>query len=139
MASCPVMERRHSAFATRLNELCAGRWPGGSRSANADIAAAVSETLGRPVATQYIWRLRTERIRKPDYAILSAIAAYFDVPIEYFDEREYSSADPVLSDSMRRHGLAVAGLRSSELSQEAVDELDRLLAQAADVLRRERG
>lgn len=131
------MERRHSAFATRLNELCAARWPGGSRNANADIATAVSAKLGRPVATQYIWRLRTERIRKPDYSIVNAIAGYFGVPIEHFDESELSSPDPILSESMRRHGLSVAGLRSSELSPEAVDELERLLGQAAEVLRRE--
>jgi transcriptional regulator with XRE-family HTH domain len=132
------MERRHSAFATRLNELCAARWPGGSRNANAEIASAVSTSLGRPVGTQYIWRLRTERIRKPDYAMLSAIASYFEVPVDYFDEADLAgSPDPVLSESMRRHGLAVAGLRSSELSQEAVEELDRLLGQAAEVLRRE--
>ncbi|WP_347956162.1 hypothetical protein [Gordonia aichiensis] len=124
-----------SDFALALNQLCDQRWPNGSRSANREIAAAVAEHTGRSIDRQYIHRLRNGVVRSVSSEVRDAICLFFDVPLTYFSS---PAGDGTLTEQMKAHSLAVAGLRSSELSDEGRRDLERVFEEASAILRRER-
>lgn len=131
-------DRGPSSFAEELNRLCARRWPGGARSANVDIADFVSRQTGRSIDRQYIWRIRKGHVAKVDSDVRDAICRFFGVTLDHFsrvDDDDFE--DRQLRDAMRESGLTIAGLRSSELSEEGRRELERLVNQAATLLRQE--
>ncbi|KJR10439.1 hypothetical protein [Gordonia sihwensis] len=124
-----------SDFALALNRLCAQRWPNGSRSMNREIAAAVAEHTGRTIDRQYIHRLRKGVVRSVSSDVRDAICLFFGVPLTYFSA---PVGDGSLTEQMTAHSLAVAGLRSSELSEEGRRDLERVFEEASEILRRER-
>lgn len=127
--------REKSDFVLALNALCDQRWPNGSRSANVEIAAAVAEHTGRNIDRQYIYRLRSGVVKTVASDVRDAICLFFEVPLTYFSQ---APADGTLTEQLTAHGLAVAGLRSTELSDEGARDLARIFEEASEILRRER-
>jgi hypothetical protein len=107
-----------SEFAIELNKLCAIRWPGGSRTANAEIADWVTAETGRNIDRQFVWRIRKGRVMKVDGAVRDAICSFFGVSEET--------------------GLQVAGLRADQLSSTGRAELATLLREVSRVLEAEK-
>lgn len=130
-----VSTREPSDFARALNALCDKRWPRSQRWTNPEIAAGVSDILGRTITRQYIYRLRTGATRTVSSDVRDALCVYFDVPLTYFSAVD---ADATLTEQLTAHGLAVAGLRSTQLSEKGARDLERIFAEASAILERER-
>lgn len=71
---------------SRVEALFEARWPGGKRASNAIVAEFVSRAVGRSIDRQYIYRIRTGRVRKVDAPVLEAIGQFFGKGLEYFSE-----------------------------------------------------
>lgn len=113
------------------------RWPEGYKMATVEVADFVSTRIGRDVDRQYIYRIRTGKVRKVDARILDAIAEFFGKPLDYFSAREAAAdinGDDALARAQRETELQLVGLRSREITPEAREELARLIRMARDVI-----
>ena len=129
-------------YAAELNRLCDERWPGGSRSANVELAEAVSDATGRSIDRQLIWRLRKGHVRKVDSDVRRALCDFFGVAHTELDDGRSNSVPAQSTEELRTQvrdrGLSVAGLRASDLSDQGRRDLERILSEAVEVLERER-
>lgn len=154
MASSWAMAEGHGeqrGFGAELNRLCDERWPGGSRTANVELAEAIGRHVGRPVDRQYVWRIRKGRVKKVDSDVRDAICIFFGLPLDYFSTRgDVSSASSTsaehvahgdeLRNALRSYGLTIAGLRAADnLSEAGRRDLGRILDEAVALLEREQG
>ncbi|MDN3459865.1 helix-turn-helix transcriptional regulator [Rhodococcus sp. APC 3903] len=74
-------------FQVRLNELFAAA---GRRLTNREVAAAI-RTHGCQISEVYVSQLRAGARRNPSEQVLSALAAYFEVPQDFFFATRWSS------------------------------------------------
>ena len=126
-----------SEFAIELNKLCAIRWPGGSRTANAEIADWVTAETGRNIDRQFVWRIRKGRVMKVDGAVRDAICSFFGVSKDHFSSNPRTLGEEVQA-AIEETGLQVAGLRADQLSSTGRAELATLLREVSRVLEAEK-
>ncbi|WP_306364986.1 helix-turn-helix transcriptional regulator [Nocardia sp. CC227C] len=110
------------------------RWPEGNKFATVEVAEYVSRRTGHNIDRQYIYRIKTGRVRKVDAQVLDAIAAFFGQPLTYFSEEQAHIEDAELAAALDAAGMQIVGLRSRELTPIARQELLRLIRMTADVL-----
>ena len=130
------MGRADASVATRVEELFKTRWPRGNKTSNALVAEFVSRAVGRTIDRQYIYRIRTGRVRKVDVPVLEAIGQFFGQSLDYFSGAAPDPADE-LQRALQDSGLQIAGLRAKKLTPEARQELARLVREASDILARD--
>lgn len=120
-------------FADQLNALC-------SRPDRPVTNVALARSLtarGCPISTAYLSQLRTGIRTRPTSRIVEALAAHFDVPVDYFYPSTVSNgdkpdiADPVIVDTLRDPSLRRLLACSHELSTTSTD----LLTEVASHLR----
>jgi|GEM_PF-4268695 len=131
-----LMGRSATPLATRVEELFTDRWPRGNKVANALVADYVSRAVGRPIDRQYIYRIRTGRVRKVDVPVLEAIGRYFDKNLDYFSGEATPPADE-LDRALAESGMQIAGLRGKKLTEADRLQLARLVREANDLLKRD--
>lgn len=95
------------------------------------VAEAIRATQGVPISHTYIWQLRTGRRDNPTVAHLTALAAYFGVPVSYFlDDEQTRRIDAQLDllQTIRDAGVTQIALRAADVSprgRETISELIR--------------
>jgi transcriptional regulator with XRE-family HTH domain len=95
------------------------------------VAEAIRTTQGVPISHTYIWQLRTGRRDNPTIQHLTALAAYFGVPVSYFlDDEQTRRVDAQLEllQSIRDAGVTEIALRAADVSprgRETISELIR--------------
>lgn len=71
------------------------------------------------VTAAYVWKLRAGKATNPSYRVLEAIAAFFDVPIDYFASEQIVSDDYLqrlkLAVELDKEGVAQIALRAGQL------------------------
>ena len=92
-------------------------WPEGAPPprTNAGIAAAITAATGEEMSSTSIWKLRTGRGDNPTQRTLTALAAFFKVPVGYFFEGQEAqpAGDQVtLLALLKEKGITGATLRS---------------------------
>ena len=130
------MGRAGASVATRVEELFKTRWPRGNKTSNALVAEFVSRSVGRTIDRQYIYRIRTGRVRKVDVPVLEAIGQFFGKNLDYFSGVA-PDPDDELQRALQDSGLQIAGLRAKKLTPEARRELARLVREASDIIERD--
>lgn len=128
-----VGEPDEAPVAAKVDELFQRRWPDGNSAANAEVARYVTQTVGRTIDRQYVWRIRTGRVRKVDVPVLEAIGAFFGESLAYFSGR--APADEDLEQLLEATGLQISGFRSAGLTEAGRRELQRVLAEANEIMR----
>jgi transcriptional regulator with XRE-family HTH domain len=111
-------------LADRINHLFATVPRPGGRGlwTNDDAAAAISEA-GVPMSAAYLSQLRTGKRDNPSARHLAAIARLFEMPMEYFFNREAAEkidADLTLLAAMREAGVRELALRAHGLSEDSL-------------------
>lgn len=119
--------------ASKVDELFQRRWPDGNPAANAEVARYVTKVVGRTIDRQYVWRIRTGRVRKVDVPVLEAIGAYFGQTLAYFSGQ--ASTDEDLEQLLTATGLEISGFRSAGLTPAGRRELQRVLLEANEIMR----
>jgi len=128
-----VGESGEAPVAAKVDELFQRRWPDGNPAANAEVARYVTNVVGRTIDRQYVWRIRTGRVRKVDVPVLEAIGAFFGETLAYFSGQ--APADEDLEHLLAATGLQISGFRSAGLTAAGRRELQRVLVEANDIMR----
>ncbi|RAY14991.1 XRE family transcriptional regulator [Actinomadura craniellae] len=83
---------------------------------NVEVAAAITAATGEDISSTTIWKLRTGRQDNPQLRTLTALAAFFAVPLGYFGtEAETAALDDDLTLQALRHALDASTLRPDVL------------------------
>lgn len=99
---------------------------------NNQIAAAINERTGRDVDRQYVYRIRKELVRKVAPDVRAALADYFDMPADHFEQPAAAPAEvdddtAAFREALVTHGLSLAGLRSKQdLSEAGQADLEQI-------------
>jgi transcriptional regulator with XRE-family HTH domain len=108
------------SIAEKLDALFRTVHPGGQGEySHAAVAEAIREQQGVPISHTYIWQLRTGRRTNPTIQHLTALAAFFGVPVAYFlDEPDGARVeqDLELLTAMKQAGVTEIALRAARLS-----------------------
>jgi transcriptional regulator with XRE-family HTH domain len=116
----------------KIEWLIRHRWPDDAPApaTNADVAAAVEAATGEELSSTGIWKLRTGRGVNPTLKTMTALAAFFRVPIGFFgdDEEAEAIADGAAAAALLRdNGVSRAALRAfaglSAPGQRVVEDL----------------
>lgn len=79
----------------------------------------VENGANHAVTAAYVWKLRAGKATNPSYRVLEAIAAFFDVPIDYFASERVVSDDYVqrlkLAAELGKEDVAQITLRAGQL------------------------
>jgi transcriptional regulator with XRE-family HTH domain len=128
----PGGERGAFSIAEKLDRLFQQIRPAGEAEFSyMAVAEAIRAEQGVPISHTYIWQLRTGRRANPTVAHLSALAAFFGVPVAYFlDDEQARKIDDQLELLARLRDAQVTeiALRAadvSERSREAIGEIVR--------------
>jgi hypothetical protein len=99
----------------KIEWLIRHRWPDGAPppATNADVAAAIEAATGEELSSTGIWKLRTGRGDNPTLKTMTALAAFFAVPIGFFGSDEDAE---IIADG----AAAAALLRGGGVSREAL-------------------
>lgn len=110
-----------SSLGEKIEWLIRHRWPEAAPppSTNADVAAAIMAATGEELSSTGIWKLRTGRGANPTLKTMTALAAFFSVPLGFFGEDEDAG---MLGD----HAALAALLREKGVSREALRTLTDL-------------
>ncbi|MBF6388127.1 hypothetical protein IU444_28785 [Nocardia farcinica] len=129
------MRQPEESVPEMVDELFRERWPEGHKMATTEVAEFVSRRTGMDLDRQYIYRIRTGKVRKVDARVLAAIGEFFGKPLDYFSPTRIEGDDE-LAQAQRETDLQLVGLRSrdSELTPAARQELARLIRMAREVI-----
>ncbi|HEY5853251.1 MAG TPA: hypothetical protein VIW24_04140 [Aldersonia sp.] len=128
-----VAESSNAPVAAKVDELFQRRWPDGNPAANAEVARYVTTVVGHTIDRQYVWRIRTGRVKKIDVPVLEAIGEYFGETLAYFSGK--APADEDLAQLLAATGLEISGFRSAALTAAGRRELQRVLVEANEIMR----
>jgi transcriptional regulator with XRE-family HTH domain len=94
------------------------------------VAEAIRTQQGVQISHTYIWQLRTGRRDNPTVQHLSALAAYFGVPVAYFlDDEQTRRVDAQLDllRSISDAGVTEIALRAADVSPRGRDTISELI------------
>ncbi|MBU2664352.1 helix-turn-helix domain-containing protein [Actinoplanes bogorensis] len=94
------------------------------------VAEAVRAGQGVSISHTYIWQLRTGKRDNPTVTHLTALAAYFGVPVSYFldDEQTRRIDDQFeLLQSIRDAGVTEIALRAADVSPRGRDKISEMI------------
>lgn len=94
------------------------------------VAEAIRTRQGVQISHTYIWQLRTGRRDNPTVQHLSALAAYFGVPVAYFlDDEQTRRVDAQLDllRSISDAGVTEIALRAADVSPRGRDTISELI------------
>ncbi|MGK5685441.1 helix-turn-helix domain-containing protein [Actinoplanes sp. URMC 104] len=94
------------------------------------VAEAVRSGQGVAISHTYIWQLRTGRRDNPTVTHLTALAAYFGVPVAYFlddEQAERIDAQLELLRTIRDAGVTEIALRAADVSPRGRDTISELI------------
>ena len=94
------------------------------------VAEAVRADQGVSISHTYIWQLRTGKRDNPTVTHLTALAAYFGVPVSYFlDDEQTRKIDDQLAllQTIRDAGVTEIALRAADVSPRGRDMISELI------------
>ncbi|MGW3271274.1 helix-turn-helix domain-containing protein [Streptomyces kronopolitis] len=123
---------RHSTLAQKLDRLIAALTPaGGNPPSYNEIARSIDQAAGeRVISPSYIWKLHKGEATNPRVSHLEALAAYFDVPVEYFlndDIASHVDEQLRLLAALKTGAARNLALRANELSPESLRTLNDMM------------
>ncbi|TNY37562.1 XRE family transcriptional regulator [Thermomonospora catenispora] len=107
-----------ATLADKIEWLIQNMWPPDAPPPknNIAVAAAISAVTGEEISSTTVWKLRTGRQDNPQLRTLTALAAFFDVPLGYFGPApEARSIDADLTFQALRHKLDDGTIRPEVL------------------------
>jgi transcriptional regulator with XRE-family HTH domain len=127
-------------LAGKVEWLIRHMWPDGAPppKTNAGAAAAITAATGEEMSSTSIWKLRTGRGDNPTLKTLTALSAFFKVPVGYFGEGEDAESagdQAALLALLREKGITRAALRS--LADLSPDSRQMIAEMIESVARRE--
>ncbi|WP_045745594.1 helix-turn-helix domain-containing protein [Actinoplanes rectilineatus] len=96
------------------------------------VADGIRDGQGVPISHTYIWQLRTGRRDNPTLQHLTALAAYFGVPVAYFlDDEQARRIDTQLGllSRLRDAGVAEIALRAADVSPRGREMISEAIRQ----------
>ncbi len=99
------------------------------------VADAVRSGQGVPISHTYIWQLRTGKRDNPTIQHLTALAAYFGVPVAYFlDDEEAARIDAQLDllQTIRAAGVTEIAMRAADVSPRGRDTINEMIRKVWD-------